>query len=421
MDRIRNDDWKDDQSLYNILTEKLKAGYQRGEILQLVQKLYPIYAWSKRTFDRRIEYFGLCKRDNEGTLQEAVAAVTKELEGPGILLGYRAMHQKLCQVHNVQVPRDVVYGILGNLNPEGLEARQLGFKKKKAKGHFASLGSNFVHSLDGHDKLMGFQNWTFPLAIYGCIDTFSRKVLWVKVWTSNSHPKYPGLWYLQYIKRTNMMARKIRIDKGTETVEMTAIHAFLLQKTLNLTDDEATESVIFGPSTSNKIERWWRDLHERLENFYKPVILRLKGCGIYHPSVKFDRDIMAYVMIPILQKEIDIFVDLHNNHRIRKQDAVELPDGIPNHIYECPEEYGLEECGVQVSDADIALVESKADIADENEDYIDFQLRASCDRLLPNGVENDGIYNAFVRLKSNLNAHRLSSSHQQASVMPSLS
>ena len=32
-------------------------------------------------------------------------------------------------------------------------------------------GPNWVHSLDGHDKLMGYQNSTFPLAIYGCLDS----------------------------------------------------------------------------------------------------------------------------------------------------------------------------------------------------------------------------------------------------------
>ena len=79
------------------------------------------------------------------------------------------------------------------LDPEGLEARGgVGGKKKQQKGHFTTKGPNWVHSLDGHDKLMGYQNSTFPLAIYGCIDTASRKLLWLKVWVSNSDPKIVG-------------------------------------------------------------------------------------------------------------------------------------------------------------------------------------------------------------------------------------
>jgi len=68
-----------------------------------------------------------------------------------------------------------------------LQARgSVGAKKQKKKGNFTSRGPNWVHSLDGHDKLMGYQNSTFPLAVYGCLDTASRKILWLKVWVSKS-------------------------------------------------------------------------------------------------------------------------------------------------------------------------------------------------------------------------------------------
>ena len=54
---------------------------------------------------------------------------------------------------------------------------------------------------------------------------------------------------------------------------------------------------------------------------------------------------MAYLMIPVLEREINIFVDLWNGHRIRKQKDVVLPDGVPNHIYDFPEEHNLKESG----------------------------------------------------------------------------
>ena len=50
-------------------------------------------------------------------------------------------------------------------------------------------------------------------------------------------------------------------------------------------------------------------------------------------------------MIPLIQREILAFVDLWNSHRIRKQKGVVLPEGIPNHLYDFPEDYGLENCG----------------------------------------------------------------------------
>ena len=44
------------------------------------------------------------------------------------------------------------------LDPEGLNNRGgVGAKKARRKGNFTTKGSNWVHSLDGHDKLMGYQ------------------------------------------------------------------------------------------------------------------------------------------------------------------------------------------------------------------------------------------------------------------------
>ena len=70
---------------------------------------------------------------------------------------------------------------------------------RKRDGKFVTLGVNWTWSLDGHDKLMGFQNWTFPLAIYGCYDTASRKVMFIRVWKSNSDPNLVGRWYFDHL------------------------------------------------------------------------------------------------------------------------------------------------------------------------------------------------------------------------------
>jgi len=57
--------------------------------------------------------------------------------------------------------------------------------------------------------------------------------------------------------------------------------------------------------------------------------------------------LLAFIMIPLLQKQLDIFKDtIWNTHRIRAQKDTLLPDGIPNHIYSFPEDYDMEECGM---------------------------------------------------------------------------
>jgi hypothetical protein len=118
------------------------------------------------------------------------------------------------------------------------------------KGHFITKGTDWVHSMDGHDKMMGCQNSTFPLAIYGPIDTASRKILWLKIWTSNSCPKRIGSRYLEHLHETCQIASMITVDKGTETGMMVTMHSYLRQ---SHGDMNAEDTVLYGPSTSNQV------------------------------------------------------------------------------------------------------------------------------------------------------------------------
>lgn len=79
-----------------------------------------------------------------------------------------------------------------------------------------------------------------------------------------------------------MLPKSIRVDKGTETVVMTTMHCYLQQKLNNVGD--ATETVLYGPSTQNKIERWWRELLERMETYFNDQLNELLESGDYDPS-----------------------------------------------------------------------------------------------------------------------------------------
>ena len=60
-----------------------------------------------------------------------------------------------------------------DLHPEGLENRKPILKEKKTKSTYPPVGPNWVLSIDEHDKLMRYQNSTFPLEVYGYMDTAS--------------------------------------------------------------------------------------------------------------------------------------------------------------------------------------------------------------------------------------------------------
>jgi hypothetical protein len=55
---------------------------------------------------------------------------------------------------------------------------------------------------------------------------------------------------------------------------------------------------------------------------------------------------LAFIMVTLIQKELDIFREkVCNTHRIRTQKDTLLPDCVPEHIDNFPEQYNLEECG----------------------------------------------------------------------------
>ena len=77
--------------------------------------------------------------------------------------------------------------------------------------------------------------------------------------------------------------------------------------------------------------------------FFKFQLQQLLEQGLYDREDENDRKILAYVFIPIVQREVDLFVELWNNSRTRFQRNTLMPDGIPNVIYDSPEEYNLED------------------------------------------------------------------------------
>ena len=247
---LRNDSWCEDLALQEDLAKYVRQGMQRKEMLDFLKRDFPMYAWRIPTLDRRLRHFHIFYTDRNVTVDEVKEAVGKELQGPGQLLGYRALHQKIRQEHLLNVPRDLVYAVMQELDPEGLESRAVGVKNKKKKQCFTARGPNWVHSVDGHNKLMGFQNDTFPLAIYGSIDTASRKLLWLRIWTTNREPRLIGRWYLEYLYESKVIPSYLRMDRGTETGIMATMHAFLRQ---HHGDMDPTETVIYGPSTANQV------------------------------------------------------------------------------------------------------------------------------------------------------------------------
>ena len=89
-----------------------------------------------------IKLLGITYVNYDVTVQEVEKAVCEENDGPGQLLGYRAMHRKIREQHQLAVPRSLVYDFMTKVALEGLEGRRKvgrGKRRRGATGTFTSL------------------------------------------------------------------------------------------------------------------------------------------------------------------------------------------------------------------------------------------------------------------------------------------
>ena len=98
--------WNEDINLKDEMEKYVRQGLMHEEALDFLKRDFPQYAWSVRSLDRRMRYFHIYYNDRTVSVEEDKEAVKKELEGPGKLLGYRAMHKKVRQEHNLLITRD---------------------------------------------------------------------------------------------------------------------------------------------------------------------------------------------------------------------------------------------------------------------------------------------------------------------------
>ena len=113
------------------------------------------------------------------------------------------------------------------------------------------------------------------------------------VWNSNSDPVLIANCYWKYICETKKIPNVLHIDRGTETGKLATMQAFLMN---------TTETVLYGPSTSNKLERWWSDMRKRREKLVKHQLCNRLEANDSNPHNPLDRCLLSYIFIPVIQR-----------------------------------------------------------------------------------------------------------------------
>lgn len=222
-------------------------GHSYAVIVDLMSSLHGVHI-SLRSLKSKLNEAGFYRRKDYSSTNAIIRAIRLELRGPGQLFGYRMMWQVLRQKYNLRVKRDHVMNLLRELNPQGCERRA---RRRFIRRTYHSMGPNYMWHADGYDKLK-----PFGLAISGCIDGFSRKVLWLACGPTNNDPAVIAHYFLSCVRNLGVIPMRLRTDCGTENGTMAAIQCTLRHHHNDY--HSGASSHMYGSSTNNqRIESWW--------------------------------------------------------------------------------------------------------------------------------------------------------------------
>ena len=194
---------------------------------------------SLSTLKRWIKSKGIKRRPLSGirSSQSVIFnAVQEELSGSGANFGYRRMHRSLLSAGIICRRKDVRLAIK-QLDPEGVELRK---KRRLHRRKYRSPGPNYAWHIDGHDKLK-----PFGFSIHGCIDGFSRKLIWLAVGSTNKMPEVIAKYYIDAVSELGGVPKKVKADNGTEHSLIEPIHIYF--RSIDGTSEDDDFSIITSP------------------------------------------------------------------------------------------------------------------------------------------------------------------------------
>lgn len=199
----------------------------------------------------KAERLGLQRRETvDEELKERVRDIILQeiCTGPDSLNGYRTMWHVLRLRHKINVPRRLVESLMREVDPRGVEHRKSRCLKRRM---YVSPGPNFCWHLDGYDKLK-----PFGFSIHGCVDGFSRRIIWLELQRSNKNPRCIASYFLKNVKAARGCPVRVFTDPGTENGFVAGIQCYL--RADGLDEYGGSKSHKYVPSTSNqRIECQW--------------------------------------------------------------------------------------------------------------------------------------------------------------------
>ena len=309
-----------------IIERYFNLGLQHHEIINFLSVAHGIII-SLRQLKRVLKKRQLKRSTRQVDLGRVISAIESELERGANGIGYRAMWQRLRNEHKIVVSREIVRQALRIIDPEGVAQR---LRHRLRRRQYRAKGPNFLWHIDGYDKLK-----PYGFCIHGCIDGFSRRIMWLEVGTTNNDSRVVAKYFLDCVKQIGGMPSIVRADYGTENVKIAGVQRFLRR---HGSDSFAgTKCFMYGRSVSNqRIESWWSLLRKSCTDWWISHFKDLRDFGSYSDHNILHVECLKFCYMPVIRNELQRVAIHWNTHRIRPSTNPNSPSGRPDTLYFVP-------------------------------------------------------------------------------------
>ena len=264
--------------------------------------------------------------------------VRNEVSTSNSLIGYREMKHIISRKYHTNVSYERVRKSILRIDPEGVFLRSKNVIRRRI---YRASGPFHILHIDGHDKLK-----RFGFAIHGGIDGFSRRIVWLKVSTTNNDPLVVANYFLQFLERYKRAPNILRFDRGTENIYCQDMQVFSTNREF---------SYIYGSSVRNqRIEALWSRLVRYKIKWWIDFFHAMGMDRIYNAELPLHREFLLFCFTSVLQYELNEFLEIWNTRYVRK--SAEAPGGRPDILFNFPQTEGYDRKGVPISELDLMVM-----------------------------------------------------------------
>lgn len=261
-----------------------RLGFAYKEILHIIAHRHNIVI-SLRTLYRELRRSQLYRRKNKSDLLTVALFIVDLLGEQGSLYGHRWMHAA-CVRNGFVISREEIRILLSIIDPVGVQTRTA---RRLRRRQYSCNGPNAVWHCDGYDKVK-----PYGLCIHGCIDGFSRQLIWLQVYRTNNDPKIIGSYYMDAVEFTGGAPRVMRTDMGTENGLIEVLQTALV----------GDNSFRYGKSTANqRIECFWSFLRKQCMQFWMDTFQSMRDDGLFCGDF-VDKSLVQFCFTGIVQVHI---------------------------------------------------------------------------------------------------------------------